>query len=107
MKVTEPIDVFIADKLFQLTCQRLPAPWTGRRYRAALEGRTVVVFGGSYGIGADIAALASEYGAEVFTFSRSRHRHPRRAARRHRRGSARRSSRSPDRSTTSSIRPVC
>ena len=31
----------------------------------------MVVFGGSYGIGADIADVAREYGAEVFTFSRS------------------------------------
>ena len=30
-----------------------------------------MVFGGSYGIGADIAALAAKFGAEVFTFSRS------------------------------------
>ena len=71
MKVTEPIDVYIADKLFQLTSQHLPAPWTDEKYREALEGRTVVIFGGSYGIGADIAALAREHGAEVFTFSRS------------------------------------
>ena len=42
-----------------------------RRYRAALEGKTVVVFGGSYGIGADIAELARSYGADVFAFSRS------------------------------------
>jgi 2-C-methyl-D-erythritol 4-phosphate cytidylyltransferase len=71
MKVTEPIDVYIADKLFQLTSQHLPAPWPDEKYREALEGRTVVVFGGSYGIGADIAALAREHGANVFTFSRS------------------------------------
>ena len=31
----------------------------------------MVVFGGSYGIGADIAELAAQYGADVFTFSRS------------------------------------
>ena len=37
----------------------------------ALSGRTVVVFGGSYGIGADICRLAEQYGARVFSFSRS------------------------------------
>ena len=31
----------------------------------------MVVFGGSYGIGADIAELAERYGAQVFSFSRS------------------------------------
>ena len=38
---------------------------------ARLDGRTVVVFGGSYGIGGDIAELARAYGANVKTFSRS------------------------------------
>jgi 2-C-methyl-D-erythritol 4-phosphate cytidylyltransferase len=71
MKVTEPIDVYLADKLFQLTSDDLPAPGTEEDYRAALSGKTVVVFGGSYGIGADIAELASKLGADVCTFSRS------------------------------------
>ncbi|TQK73176.1 bifunctional cytidylyltransferase/SDR family oxidoreductase [Nocardioides sp. SLBN-35] len=71
MKVTEPIDVYIADKLFQLTGIDLPRAKDDAGYRAALEGRTMVVFGGSYGIGADIAELAQSYGATVLTFSRS------------------------------------
>jgi 2-C-methyl-D-erythritol 4-phosphate cytidylyltransferase len=71
MKVTEPIDVYLADKLFQLSGSDAPAPLSEDAYRAALGGRTVVVFGGSYGIGSDIAALAEGYGARVFTFSRS------------------------------------
>jgi 2-C-methyl-D-erythritol 4-phosphate cytidylyltransferase len=71
MKVTEPIDVYLADKLFQLTSNDLPAPGSPETYREALAGKTMVVFGGSYGIGADIAALAASFGAEVFTFSRS------------------------------------
>lgn len=71
MKVTEPIDVYLADKLFQLSGSDAPAPLSEDDYRAALDGRTLVVFGGSYGIGSDIAALAEGYGARVFTFSRS------------------------------------
>jgi ribitol-5-phosphate 2-dehydrogenase (NADP+) / D-ribitol-5-phosphate cytidylyltransferase len=71
MKVTEPIDVYLADKLFQLSGSDAPAPVSEEGYRAALDGRTVVVFGGSYGIGADIASLAGSYGARVFVFSRS------------------------------------
>jgi len=71
MKVTEPIDVYIADKLFQLTSADTPLPLTEDEYRTRLAGRTVVVFGGSYGIGGDIAALAARYGADVRTFSRS------------------------------------
>jgi 2-C-methyl-D-erythritol 4-phosphate cytidylyltransferase len=71
MKVTEPIDIFLADKLFQLTSKETPRRRSAEDYRAALTGRTMVVFGGSYGIGADIAALAKDHGAEVLTFSRS------------------------------------
>jgi 2-C-methyl-D-erythritol 4-phosphate cytidylyltransferase len=71
MKVTDPIDVFLADKLFQLTSSYVPEGHSPEEYRTALEGKVLVVLGGSYGIGADIAALASEYGATVETFSRS------------------------------------
>ena len=71
MKVTEPIDVYIADKLFQLTSADRPTPLTDEQYHERLDGRTVVVFGGSYGIGGDIADLARKYGANVKIFSRS------------------------------------
>ncbi|NQU38031.1 MAG: bifunctional cytidylyltransferase/SDR family oxidoreductase [Actinobacteria bacterium] len=71
MKVTEPIDVFVADKLFQLGSHDLPDPPSVDQYRARLSGKTVVIFGGSYGIGADIAALAAKHGALVSTFTRS------------------------------------
>jgi 2-C-methyl-D-erythritol 4-phosphate cytidylyltransferase len=71
MKVTEPIDVYIADKLFQLHSADAPDQLTDDQYRAALAGKTMVVFGGSYGIGGDIAELARGFGADVHTFSRS------------------------------------
>ncbi|HPU12267.1 MAG TPA: bifunctional cytidylyltransferase/SDR family oxidoreductase [Aeromicrobium sp.] len=71
MKVTEPIDVYIADKLFQLASAETPEELDDEQYREALAGKTMVVFGGSYGIGGDIASLAESYGAKVFSFSRS------------------------------------
>ncbi|MGH3356369.1 MAG: SDR family NAD(P)-dependent oxidoreductase, partial [Nocardioidaceae bacterium] len=71
MKVTEPIDLYLVDKLFQLTSRDLPRSRTEDEYRKSLSGKTMVIFGGSYGIGADVAALASRYGANVATFSRS------------------------------------
>ena len=71
MKVTEPIDVYIADKLFQLTSADTPAELSDEAQREQLAGKTMVIFGGSYGIGGDIAELARHRGAEVFTFSRS------------------------------------
>src|SRR5262249_21562977 len=71
MKVTQPIDVYLADKLFQLTDPLVERAKTADEYREALEGKTVVVFGASYGIGADIADIARRYGANVACFSRS------------------------------------
>jgi 2-C-methyl-D-erythritol 4-phosphate cytidylyltransferase len=71
MKVTEPIDIYLADKLFQLTSTDQPTSATDEEYRTALDGRTMVVFGGSYGIGAAIAELARSYGAHVHVFSRT------------------------------------
>jgi 2-C-methyl-D-erythritol 4-phosphate cytidylyltransferase len=71
MKVTDPIDVYIADKLFQLNSRLAPETRSDEEVRAELAGKTMVVFGGSYGIGADIAALAGSLGARVFSFSRS------------------------------------
>ena len=71
MKVTEPIDVYIADKLFQLAGHTATRVRTDAEYTEILKDRTMVVFGGSYGIGADVAELARSYGAQVFSFSRS------------------------------------
>ncbi|WP_432171936.1 D-ribitol-5-phosphate cytidylyltransferase [Streptomyces sp. 1222.5] len=71
MKVTQPVDVFIADKLFQLGTTAAPERNGEEAYRELLAGRTVVVFGGSYGIGKDIAELAEAHGAKVYALGRS------------------------------------
>lgn len=71
MKVTEPIDIYIADKLFQLTNDDGRRLLDDAQLSEALAGKTMVVFGGSYGIGADIAELAQSFGCTVRTFSRS------------------------------------
>ncbi|MDP9433866.1 MAG: bifunctional cytidylyltransferase/SDR family oxidoreductase [Actinomycetota bacterium] len=70
MKVTYPVDLFIADKLFQLSSHRA-APATPEQHAERLGGKTMVVFGGSYGIGADVDRLATAAGCQVFSFSRS------------------------------------
>jgi len=70
MKITESIDVFIADKLFQLKSATTDGLSSSAREQA-LSGRTVVVFGGSEGIGLAIAEAAQRFGATVFPFSRS------------------------------------
>jgi 2-C-methyl-D-erythritol 4-phosphate cytidylyltransferase len=71
MKVTHPIDVFLADKLFQLASRSVTPPDSDDGYTEQLTGKTMVVFGGSYGIGADIVALAETFGCRVFAHSRS------------------------------------
>ena len=70
MKVTQPVDIFIADKLFQLATSATPE-YSEEDYDRELAGKTVVVFGGSYGIGAGVADLAEKHGARVFRYSRS------------------------------------
>src|SRR3954454_14713895 len=70
MKITESIDVFIADKLFQLKSAE-PGGLTVAEREQALAGKTVVVFGGSEGIGRAIAEAAQRFGATAFPFSRS------------------------------------
>ncbi|WP_028660289.1 bifunctional cytidylyltransferase/SDR family oxidoreductase [Nocardioides insulae] len=71
MKVTNPVDVYLADKLFQLTSESRPAARSEAELTELLTGKVMVVLGGSYGIGADIAALAQAHGATVASFSRS------------------------------------
>jgi len=69
MKVTEPIDVHIADKIFQLQSSSLSME--NMNSLPDLTGKTVVVFGGSYGIGENIVDQARSAGADVCEFSRS------------------------------------
>jgi len=71
MKITEPIDVFIADKLFQIGSTLAPRPADAGEYSAHLAGKVIVVFGGSYGIGGDLVELARGFGATVCPFSRT------------------------------------
>ncbi|WP_414715059.1 SDR family NAD(P)-dependent oxidoreductase [Stackebrandtia sp.] len=71
MKVTHPIDVYLVDRLFQLASRVPPRAGTEGHDFAALAGKTLVVFGGSYGIGEAIVGLAARHGANVASFSRS------------------------------------
>jgi 2-C-methyl-D-erythritol 4-phosphate cytidylyltransferase len=70
MKITAPIDVFIADKLFQLMSSEPIGTDPAARADQFVD-KTIVVFGGSEGIGASIVAAAVRYGASVFPYSRS------------------------------------
>lgn len=67
MKLTYKEDVFLLDKLFQLRTFKAPVIDDCE----LLRGKVMVVFGGNSGIGAEVVKLASEHGADVFSFSRS------------------------------------
>jgi 2-C-methyl-D-erythritol 4-phosphate cytidylyltransferase len=67
MKLTYKEDVFLLDKLFQLRTFKVPAIDDFE----LLKGKVLVVFGGNSGIGAEVVKMASEHGANVFSFSRS------------------------------------
>ena len=71
IKVKDPVDLFIADKLFQLTSSAVDSLPTPEAYAEHLRGSVAVVFGGSYGIGADIVRMLENFGAKVYSFSRS------------------------------------
>ncbi|MBO5553003.1 MAG: 2-C-methyl-D-erythritol 4-phosphate cytidylyltransferase [Paludibacteraceae bacterium] len=71
MKITYKEDLFLVDKLFQLKSQEGSQDALTEKTKEQLNGKVLVVFGGSYGIGADVARLAQECGAKVHCFSRS------------------------------------
>ena len=71
MKITYKEDLFLVDKLFQLKSQEGSQDALTEKAKEQLKGKVLIVFGGSYGIGADVARLAQECGAKVYCFSRS------------------------------------
>ena len=68
MKLTYKEDTYMLDKLFQLRNSELTATADDT---ARLAGRVAVVFGGSYGIGAETARMLREAKAAGYSFSRS------------------------------------
>lgn len=71
LKVTHPVDLFIADKLFQLASRSAPLHANDEERAVHLAGKTIVVLGGSYGIGAEICRIAAAHGANVVSHGRS------------------------------------
>ncbi len=67
MKLTYKEDTFLLDKLFQLRSSSLHE----KIDYSLLKDKTMMVFGGNSGIGAEIVTMAQQYGAKVFSFSRS------------------------------------
>lgn len=68
MKLTYKEDTYLLDKFFQLRKSELPEMSLDENL---LKDKVAVIFGGSYGIGENIAQLLKENQAKVFCFSRS------------------------------------
>jgi len=71
IKITHAQDIFMADKLFQLKTTELSQEFSSDFYDKQLYKKVIVIFGGSYGIGKEIAEIAKKHNAIVYTFSRS------------------------------------
>jgi 2-C-methyl-D-erythritol 4-phosphate cytidylyltransferase len=68
MKLTYEEDLFLIDKLFQLKTISL----NNKQDLTKLKNKVLVIFGGSYGIGKEIADIASQNMCKVYAFSRSK-----------------------------------
>ena len=66
IKLTNPEDVYLLDKLFQIKSVE-----PSNTELSDLSGKVLVVYGGSSGIGYDISSIAKRYSAKVYVFSRS------------------------------------
>lgn len=69
MKITYPIDIHIADKIFQIYKVKL-ANIDLKTLKKKLNNKVVVVFGGSSGIGLEICKMCKELGGHAYSFSR-------------------------------------
>ncbi|ELC1393416.1 2-C-methyl-D-erythritol 4-phosphate cytidylyltransferase, partial [Campylobacter coli] len=65
IKITHMQDLAMADKIFQFNNISNNDQYSYEYYNQNLQNKTIVVFGGSYGIGFDIASIARQYGANV------------------------------------------
>ena len=65
MKITYPIDVAIADKLFQLNTED-----ANNEDLRGLSDKVIVIFGGTEGIGKSITEISEQYKARVYSCSR-------------------------------------
>jgi len=73
IKVTYPHDVYIADRVFQLKKLNLLEITDSTRLKSVLEklaNKTIVIFGGTSGIGKEIYKIAKNFGSSVYAFSR-------------------------------------
>ncbi|MCH2110170.1 MAG: bifunctional cytidylyltransferase/SDR family oxidoreductase [Polyangiaceae bacterium] len=71
IKLTTKEDLYLLDKLFQVQSADLSKQYSEDDVFDAFRNKVVVIFGGSYGIGKDIADELRRYTKSVHSFSRS------------------------------------
>ena len=71
MKLTYTEDLYLIEKLFQLRTTSLQTYALTENERTRLKDKTIVIFGASSGIGADLMKVCRGCGANVFGFSRT------------------------------------
>lgn len=71
IKLTRPVDLFIADKLFQSRSHFSLRNITSISHLYNMKDQVLLVIGGSYGIGKDIIELAKKFGIKTYSLSRS------------------------------------
>ena len=71
MKLTYKEDYYLIEKLFQLKTTNFDIKQLSNREIELLQGKVIVIFGASSGIGLDLFNLCCEYNVSVYGFSRS------------------------------------
>jgi len=69
IKVTYPLDISIADKIFQIHNEKI-YDISKSALKKSLKEKVLVVFGGASGIGLEICNIGRELGAYTYSFSR-------------------------------------
>jgi len=69
IKITYPLDIHIADKIFQIYQIKIPEV-SSDELKKYFRDKVVVVFGGTSGIGLEICNLTKSYGSRVYSLSR-------------------------------------
>lgn len=70
IKLTRPVDLFLADKLFQSRSHFSLQNIASLDSLHQLKNQVLVVIGGSYGIGKDIIEMANKLGMKTYSLSR-------------------------------------
>lgn len=71
IKLTRPVDLFIADKLFQSRSHFSLRNIDSVQILNNLSNKVMIVIGGSYGIGKDVIDIANQIGIKTYSLSRS------------------------------------